>query len=80
MKLIMSENNPIASVKANPNIANENKSDFKEGFLDVADTKFPNIIPAPIAAPVKPIVAIAPAINLEANNINKIYRISLIIT
>lgn len=69
MKLIINENKPIASVKAKPNIAKENKSDLRDGFLDVAETKLPNIIPAPIAAPVNPIVAIAPAINLAAINI-----------
>lgn len=62
-------NNPTASVKEKPIIAKVNKSDLREGFLAVALTKLPNTIPAPIAAPVNPIVAIPAPINFDACNI-----------
>lgn len=62
----------MASVKAKPKIDKENNSDFKEGFLEVPKTKDPKIIPAPIAAPVKPIVAIPAPINLASKIINLI--------
>ena len=60
---------PTASVREKPNIANVNKSDLNDGFLAVAFTKLPNITPAPIAAPVNPIVAIPAPINFDACNI-----------
>ena len=61
---IIKLNSPTASVNENPNIAKLNNSDLNDGFLDVALTKLPNIIPAPIAAPVKPIVDKPAPINL----------------
>lgn len=57
---IISENNPSASVKANPKIAYENKSDLIEGFLDVPLIKAAKTIPTPIPAPANPIV-VSPA-------------------
>ena len=54
---IIRENNAIASVNANPKIANLNNSSLKEGFLDIPITKAPNTVPIPTPAPAKPIVA-----------------------
>ena len=56
-KAIISANNAIASVKANPKIAILKSSSFKEGFRDVPKTKAPKTVPIPIPAPANPIVA-----------------------
>lgn len=55
----------MASVNAKPKILILNNSDLKEGFLAVPNTKAPNITPAPIAAPVNPIVDNPAPINLH---------------
>jgi hypothetical protein len=54
---IISANSPIASVYANPSIADENSSCFYEGFLDVPCIYAANIYPIPTAAPPYAIVA-----------------------
>ena len=51
---------PRASVKANPKIAYEKRSDLIEGFLLVELIKAANTIPTPIPAPANPIV-VSPA-------------------
>ena len=56
-KAIIKENNAIASVNANPRIANLNNSSLKDGFLEIPITKAPNTVPIPTPAPARPIVA-----------------------
>lgn len=59
-------NNAIASVRANPKIANLNISSLKEGFLDTPRTKALKIAPIPTPAPANPIVANPAPKNLAA--------------
>lgn len=66
-KANIAENNPIASTKAKAKIDNENSSDFKEGFLAVPFINAENTIPAPAAAPAKPIEAIPAPMNFAAS-------------
>ncbi len=51
---IIRANRAIASVNANPKIANLNKSSFRLGFLEVPRIKDPKINPIPIPAPASP--------------------------
>ena len=70
-KAIIKANKAIASVNAKPKIAILNNSSFREGFLDVPNTKAPKTVPIPIPAPAKPIVAKPAPIHFAAcNNIN----------
>ena len=55
-KAIIKANNAIASVNANPKIANLNNSSFKLGFLDTPKIKAPKIAPIPTPAPANPTV------------------------
>lgn len=63
---IIKANKAIASVKANPKIANRNNSSFKDGFREVPRTRAPNTVPIPTPAPASPIVARPAPINLAA--------------
>ena len=67
-KPIINENKAIASVNANPKIANLNSSSFKEGFLDTPKTKAPKTVPIPTPAPASPMVANPAPTNLAACN------------
>lgn len=69
----INENNPIASVKANPNIAYVNKSDLTDGFLDVELINAANTNPIPIPAPDNPIVDNPAPITFALNNIFSSY-------
>jgi len=50
-KDIIKQNKPVASAKANPNIANLKNTSCKDGFLAVASIKLPNTKPIPTPAP-----------------------------
>lgn len=64
------ENKAIASVNANPKIANLNKSSFNCGFLDTPRIKDPKTKPIPIPAPASPDVdKPAPIFCAACNNI-----------
>jgi len=54
---IINANNPVASAKANPNIAYENSWPLKDGFLDTPIISAPKTTPIPTPAPIKPVVA-----------------------
>src|ERR1700712_4314543 len=56
-KAIINANNPVASAKANPNIAYEKGCPLNEGFLATPKIRAPNITPIPSPAPIKPVVA-----------------------
>lgn len=56
-KAIIKANNPVASAKANPNIAYENNCPLNEGFLDTPNINAPKTTPIPTPAPIKPVVA-----------------------
>lgn len=56
-KAIIKANNPVASEKANPNIAYENSCPLKDGFLDTPIISAPKTTPIPTPAPIKPVVA-----------------------
>ena len=64
---IIKQNNPVASDKANPKIANGNNVSFNDGFLDTPWIKAENTIAIPIPAPNNPIVEIPAPIYLAAN-------------
>ena len=49
-------------------MANLNNSSFKDGFLEVPNTKAPKTVPIPTPAPAKPIVA-KPAPKISIYNI-----------
>lgn len=66
----INENNPVASVNANPNIAYVNKSAFTDGFLDVELINAENTIPIPTPAPDNPIVDNPAPITFALNNIS----------
>ena len=51
---IINENSAIASVRANPKIANLNKSSLKNGFLETPIIKEAKINPIPTPAPASP--------------------------
>ena len=69
-KAIIKANNAIASVNANPKIANLNNSSFKLGFLDTPKIKAPKIAPIPTPAPANPTVDNpAPTFCAAVNNI-----------
>lgn len=54
---IINANNPVASAKANPNIAYENNCPLKDGFLETPSISAPKTTPIPTPAPIKPVVA-----------------------
>ena len=62
-KPIINENKAIASVSANPKIANLNNSSLKDEFLEIPITKAPKTVPIPTPAPANPIVANPAPIN-----------------
>jgi hypothetical protein len=67
---IIRANRAIASVSANPKIANLNKSSFRLGFLEVPKIRDPKINPIPIPAPASPKVdSPAPIFCAACNNI-----------
>lgn len=67
---IIKANKAIASVNANPKIANLNKSSLMFGFLAVAKIKDPKINPIPTPAPASPKVdKPAPSFCAACNNI-----------
>src|SRR5690606_35590284 len=66
---IINANKPVASAKANPNIAYENNCPRKEGFLDTPIIKAPKTTPIPTPAPINPVVAKPVPIILDACNI-----------
>lgn len=51
---IINANRAIASVKANPKIADLNKSSFRFGFLEIPTINEAKINPIPIPAPASP--------------------------
>jgi hypothetical protein len=54
---IIKANKPVASEKANPNIAYENNCPLKDGFLETPSINAPNTTPIPTPAPINPVVA-----------------------
>jgi len=67
---IIRANRAIASVRANPKIANLNKSSFRLGFLEVPKIRDPKINPIPIPAPASPkVYSPAPIFCAACNNI-----------
>lgn len=62
---IIKANNPVASEKANPNIAYVNNCPLNEGFLETPIINAPKTTPIPTPAPIKPVVDIPADINLE---------------
>lgn len=68
IKAIIKQNNPIASVNANPKIAYANNSLFKLGFLEYAFNKHPKTTPIPKPAPPKPADALPAPTNLAEDN------------
>ena len=70
-KAIINANNAIASVKANPKIANLKRSSFNCGFLEIPVINEAKIKPIPIPAPANPNVDNpAPIFCAACNNIN----------
>lgn len=68
-KLTINENNPVASAKANPKIANENNCPLIWGFLAVEAINDEKINPIPAPAPINPEQAKPAPINFAAANI-----------
>lgn len=63
----------MASVKANPKIANLNRSSFRFGFLEIPKINDAKISPIPIPAPARPAVeSPAPIFCADCNNIKNI--------
>lgn len=56
-KATIKANKPVASAKANPNIAYENNCALNAGFLATPKINAPKTTPIPTPAPAKPIVA-----------------------
>jgi len=53
-KDVMMADGPTASVRAEPGIAERNKSSFNAGLRDVARTNEPETTPTPAPAPIGP--------------------------
>lgn len=71
-KAIINANKAIASVNANPKIADLNKSSFKLGFLEIPMINDAKINPIPIPAPASPKVeSPAPIFCAACNSIKK---------
>ena len=67
---IIRANSAMASVRANPRIANLKRSSFRLGFLAVPKIKDPKMNPIPIPAPASPKVdSPAPIFCADCNNI-----------
>lgn len=74
-KAIIKLNNPVASAKANPRIANENNCPLIDGFLDVEAINEEKIKPIPAPAPINPEQAKPAPIYFAAANICQISKV-----
>ena len=78
---IIKANRAIASVKANPKIADLNKSSFRFGFLEIPAIRDAKINPIPIPAPASPKVeSPAPIFCAACNSIEKRQRRAVFFT
>jgi hypothetical protein len=75
---IINENNPVASAKANPRIANENNCPLIDGFLDVEAINEEKIKPIPAPAPINPEQAKPAPIYFAAANIANIAKYMIV--